>query len=131
MVLYGVNSLAAFLFVHDRLSWTIFSIVGTFPGVLWAISFAALGMKIFHPEKFGQFSSGLNVFGCGGLIVGNLLLGKLLDLAGSNYRLTFLWMAVLMAVAAVFYDAHVFCLAKGWGSRRLSAPAFSRGVMSR
>ena len=56
-------------------------------------------MKLFPEEMFGEFSSGLNVFGCGGLILGNYLMGRFIDLVQSNYRMTFLWSAALFALA--------------------------------
>ena len=69
------------------------------PGMAWGLCLSATSMKLFPAEKFGQFSSGLNVFSCGALIVGNFLVGVLMDLTHSNYRMAFLWTAVISACA--------------------------------
>lgn len=67
-------------------------------------------MKLFPMEKFGQFSGALNVFSCGALIVGNVLIGILMDLTKSNYRTAFLWTAVLLA-SAIF---PMLLVIRGW-----------------
>jgi maltose/moltooligosaccharide transporter len=65
----------------------------------WALGSLAATMKLFPDEKFGQFSSAINVFGCGALILGNYLIGQFMDLVHSNYRMMFLWSTVLFALA--------------------------------
>jgi len=49
----------------------------------------AAAMLLFPQEEFGQFSTGLNVFGCGGLIIGNFLIGVLMDTGRNDYRIPF------------------------------------------
>ena len=92
-------SLLSALFIHDRETYVIFYLVGIFPTVAWSIGSMAASMKLFPEEMFGEFSAGMNVFACGGLILGNYLMGELIDLAQSNYRITFLWSAILFALA--------------------------------
>ena len=65
----------------------------------WGLSLAATSMKLFPVGKFGQFSGALNVFGCGALIVGNILIGALMDWSHDDYRMAFLWTAGISATA--------------------------------
>jgi len=93
------GSLAACFLVHSKTSLVVYTIVFAIPSVGWGLGWLATTMKLFPEEKFGQFSSGLNVFGCGALILGNYLIGKFMDLAHSNYRMAFLWSVLLFALA--------------------------------
>jgi len=56
-------------------------------------------MKLFPAEKFGQFAGAVNVFSCGALIVGNILIGVVMDLTHSNYRMAFFWTALISCIA--------------------------------
>jgi len=94
-----LGSVLAFYFVANRASLLVYIIVFTIPSVGWALGSIAATMRLFPAEKFGQFSSGLNVFACGALILGNYLIGTLMDLTHSNYRMIFLWSAALYALA--------------------------------
>ncbi len=100
MALIVVANLSAFFFVGGWMSFFIFSVTSAMPMVAWGLCQRASAMKLFPSEKFGQFSSGLNVFGCGALIVGNLLMGLLMDFLHSNYRVAFLW-TVVIALCAI------------------------------
>ncbi len=92
-------SLSACFLVTDRGSFLTYTLIFAIPSVGWGLGSLAATMKLFPEEKFGQFSSGLNVFGCGAMILGNYLIGKFMDLIQSNYRLAFLWSACLFALA--------------------------------
>ena len=100
-VTIGLGALLALLFVENRMGFLIYSLAFSLPTVAWYLSQRAASMKLFPAEKFGQFSSGLNVFGCGALIVGNLLIGVLMDVFQSNYRMAFLWTGCIAAVAVI------------------------------
>jgi MFS family permease len=93
-----VSALAGVL-VHNRESYLAYYLIWTLPMVGWVLGSSATTMTLFPKEMFGEFSSGLNIFGCGGLIFGNYLIGKLIDLVHSNYRITFLWTAVLFGLS--------------------------------
>ena len=62
--------------------------------VAWGLGSAAINMKLFPPQKFGQFFAATNIFGCAIRIVANYLIGIFMDLTHSNYRMTYLWFAV-------------------------------------
>lgn len=94
-----LGAILAPILVHSRDGFLAYSIAFSLPCVAWQLSQRASSMKLFPAEKFGQFSSGLNVFGCGALIVGNVLIGALMDMVHSNYRMAFLWTAVISATA--------------------------------
>ena len=94
-----VGALAAYVLVSTATGFLVYSIAFSLPAVTWGLSQRAASMKLFPAEKFGQFSSGLNVFGCGALIVGNFLIGVLMDLTKSNYRVAFLWTVAIAACA--------------------------------
>lgn len=104
------GALLAFLFIGNATGFLIYSLTFSLPTMAWALAQRATSMKLFPLEYFGQFSSGLNVFGCGALIVGNLLIGVLMDATGSNYRVAFLWTVAISAVALV----PMFRVLRGW-----------------
>jgi MFS family permease len=87
------------IFIHGQTSFLVYSLVMTFPVMAWYLGQRAASMKLFPVEKFGQFSGGLNVFSCGALILGNFAIGVLMDVTHSNYRMAFLWTAVISATA--------------------------------
>ena len=103
-------TLCAYFFVHDRTAWWIYALVSALPSCAWGLGNTAFSMALFPQEEFGQFSAGLNVFGMGGLIVGNYLLGKFMDLVHSQYEFAFLWTAVITTVALILMS-RVF---RGW-----------------
>ena len=94
-----VGAMLASVFVRSQNGFLAYSLAFSLPTVAWGLSQRATSMKLFPAQKFGQFSGGLNVFGCGALIVGNLLIGVLMDLTHSNYRMAFLWTAGITASA--------------------------------
>jgi maltose/moltooligosaccharide transporter len=96
---FVIGSVLAFCFVAGKESLFVYSILFTIPSVGWAMGAVAATMHLFPKERFGQFSSGLSVFSCGAIVVGNYLVGTLMDLVHSNYRVNYLWSAVLFALA--------------------------------
>jgi maltose/moltooligosaccharide transporter len=96
-----LGAILASTFVHSQNGFLIYSLAFSLPGMAWGLSLAATSMKLFPVVKFGQFSGALNVFGCGALIVGNILIGVLMDWSHDNYRMAFLWTAGISA-AAIF-----------------------------
>lgn len=106
-------ALAAPLLVRSGQAFFVYSLAAELPLVGWRLGSIAVAMKLFPAEKFGQFSSGLNVFGCGALILGNWLIGMLMDAAGSNYRFAFVWLAVCTAAALPF----MILVLKEWKAR--------------
>ena len=102
-----LSSVAACLLVHGPHSLLIYSLVSSVPSVAWGLGLLSSTMKLFPEEKFGQFSSGLNVFGCGALILGNFLVGAFMDLVQSDYRMAYLWSAGLFAAA--IYPMFLVC----------------------
>ncbi|HEY8966933.1 MAG TPA: MFS transporter, partial [Candidatus Methylacidiphilales bacterium] len=98
-VTFVVALLAAFFLVDGRKSLLLYILLTSIPSVGWSLGVNAGMMRLFPAVRFGQFYSAYNVFGCGALIVGNYLIGQFMDLAHSNYRMTFLWSATLIALA--------------------------------
>ncbi len=88
-----------FFLIDTERGYLLFSVVSTVPTVGWMLGGTATMMRLFPEEKFGQFSSGLNVFGGASLIFGNYITGWFMDLVHSNYRAMFLWSAMLYALA--------------------------------
>jgi maltose/moltooligosaccharide transporter len=96
---YALALMLAYFFVHDRTSWWIYTILSAVPLCAWSLGNATLSIALFPAEKFGQFSAGLNVFGYGGIILGNYLLGTFMDWVHSSYQLAFVWGALMSALA--------------------------------
>ncbi|GAT34429.1 MFS-type transporter, Atg22 family [Terrimicrobium sacchariphilum] len=95
------GALLAFFFIGSATGFLVYSLAFSLPTMAWALAQRATSMKLFPAEYFGQFSSGLNVFGCGALIIGNILIGILMDASGSNYRVAFLWTVGISASALI------------------------------
>lgn len=116
LVLSLAGSLLAFLLVGSQGSWLVYSLAISIPSIGFGLGSLAISMQLFPEKSFGQFSSGINVFGCGGLILGNYLIGEFMDLTDSNYRLVFLW-------CALFYGAAVVPMVSVWrGWKRHGGP---------
>lgn len=101
LVVLAIMPMTAYLFVNHKSHWLVYTLLSTVPGTFWALSITALSMTLFPGRVFGQFSAGMNVFGCGGLIFGNYLAGLFMDLTGSNFRLIFLWSVLFYASALI------------------------------
>jgi MFS family permease len=96
-----LGQVGAYVWVTDKNSFFIYSIVSSTYSTGWGLGSLAMTMKLFPEEKFGQFSSGLSVFSCGAIILGNYLLGQFMDLVHSDYRMIYVWTAASMAMAIV------------------------------
>lgn len=116
IILLTVGALIAYFTVNDQNGYLIYSLLYAVPLAGWTLGAAATAMKLFPPEKFGQFSGGMNVFACGGLLVGNFAIGLLVDLVHGNYRIAFLWTVVLSAMAIV----PMVMVIRGW--KQLGGP---------
>lgn len=103
-------ALSAPFWIHSSNSFLVYSLVAEIPLVAWRLGSIAVAMKIFPSEKFAQFSSGLNVFGCGALILGNWLIGILMDSFDSNYRYAFVWFGICCLLAL----PSMVLVLKGW-----------------
>lgn len=117
------GAVLASLFVHSQNGFLVYSVAFSLPTVAWALSQRATSMKLFPVEKFGQFSGALNVFGCGSLIVGNILIGALMDMFHSNYRAAFFWTAIISAAAII----PMVLVIRGW--KQHGGPAHYRAPL--
>jgi maltose/moltooligosaccharide transporter len=86
-----VTPLLGYIFISSKHSYLTYALLSTIPGVFWGLSGVALSMSLFPDRVFGQFSAGMNVFGCGGLIFGNYLAGLFMDLVHSDFKMIFFW----------------------------------------
>lgn len=96
--------------VNNENSYLAYSLFSILPTVAWSLGSMATAMLLFPQEEFGQFSSGLNVFGCGGLIIGNFLIGVLMDVVLNDYRTAFLWTTVFAGIAIL----PMLLVIRGW-----------------
>ncbi|MES2310418.1 MAG: MFS transporter [Verrucomicrobiota bacterium] len=96
------SMIVAYFWVHEERGWLFFSIVSTLPTVAWGLGSVTTAIFIFPKEKFGQFSSGMNVFGYGALIFFNSVIGQVIDLSSGNYRLILAWSFILFFLAFIF-----------------------------
>jgi maltose/moltooligosaccharide transporter len=110
ITLISLGAIGAYVAVDGKTAYLVYSLLYAVPLACWSLSASATAMKLFPPAKFGQFSGGLNVFACGGLILGNVLVGLLIDVAGNNYRVAFLWTVVLAASALI----PMILVIRGW-----------------
>lgn len=99
LVVMLAGYILAYFLVDNKSSWLIYSLAMALPGVTWGLGSLALTMQLFPDRVFGQFSAGLNVFGCGGVIGGNYLIGWLMDWTNSHYQYVFLWSAFFYALS--------------------------------
>lgn len=84
-------TLLAFFFTNDKPTAILFAIIGAPAVTCWALANATLNMQLFPSEKFGQFFAATSIFGCGIAILGNYLVGLFMDMAHSNYRMSYIW----------------------------------------
>lgn len=99
----------AYFFVQSKTTWLIYAVLIIPPTVGWMLGWIAVMMLLFPGDRFGQFSSGLNVLGYGSLVVTSYLLGSFMDWA-HNFRMIFALCTVLYAAAAILM-LMVYC---GW-----------------
>lgn len=107
--LAGTTALA-YVAVNGKISWLLYSLVFTLPYAGWSLAGSAVMMALFPSKNFGQFFSGFNILGQGGMILGNYLVGHFIDMCHSNYRLVFLWSVVCFVTAIV----PMFMVYRGW-----------------
>jgi MFS family permease len=110
LALLTATAILAYYLVTDRNTWLIYSLLSSIPAVGWTLGSLTITMRLFPEQNFGQFASGINVFGCGGMIIGNYLCGTYMDYTGSNYRLIFWWIAFFCAAAIIPMTA----VYRGW-----------------
>jgi MFS family permease len=96
---FALASIVAYFLVHDKTTFIIYTVGIAIPSVGWNLGQMTASMKLLPLEKFGQFSSAFNVFGSATLILANYLMGQLMDLVKSNYRMTFLCSGVCYVLA--------------------------------
>jgi maltose/moltooligosaccharide transporter len=107
------SAILARLFVGNETSYLVYFITFAVPVAIWALGNSAATMKLFPAEQFGQLSSGINIFSTGAMIGGNFLIGLLMDLMHNDYRMAFVWTALLSA-CAVYPMLQVI---RGWHER--------------
>jgi len=90
MVCQIVIYFLSYFLVVDKPTVLIFTLLNIVPIVISQIAFNSTNMILFPKERFGQFSSGLNVFAMGCTIVASLMVGRLMDFSGHNYRLHYI-----------------------------------------
>jgi len=105
-----ISALFFYFLVTSKTSYYVASLIFIVPVIAWNLGSQAMAMELFPEGKFGQFSSGLNVFGCGAMILGNYMIGQYMDWVHSNYRMVYLWSAVF-AAASLFPMILVY---RGW-----------------
>lgn len=93
--------LAGYFWVQTKGDYIAYSLMFILPTSAWLLASMAVAMLLFPSAKFGQFSGAMNVFGCGGQIGGNLLIGFLIDFFHNDYRMALLWIAVFAGAAII------------------------------
>lgn len=101
LIVITLTPLCAYLFVDNKAAWLGYSLLSQIPAVGWGLGSVALSMTLFPDRVFGQFSAGMNVFGCGGMIFGNYLAGVFMDATHGNFRFIFLWSVLFYAIAII------------------------------
>ncbi|XHR30578.1 MAG: MFS transporter [Chthoniobacteraceae bacterium] len=110
LVCFVFLALYAATLLEGKVAYFVYTAFLSLPAVGWGLGIMTTTMVLFPKERFGQFSSALNVFGCGGTILGNYAIGKFMDLAHSNYRMAYVWCIVLYVIA-IYPMVLVY---KGW-----------------
>ena len=105
-----LTALGAYFFVHDRTGWLVYVVVHALPSCAWGLGWAKLNIELLPAGEYAQFSGGTNVFAYGGLVVGNYLLGALMDRLGSTYEVAFLWAAGMTLASLV----PLWLVYRGW-----------------
>lgn len=85
-------NILSFFYIHDFQTLMIFNVLTSFISAGFGLGNGAMSMRLFPSQKFGQFSTAVNIFAMGIGIAGNTLVGLFMDLMHSNYRMAYLWM---------------------------------------
>jgi MFS family permease len=91
---YFVHGSAAFSWLY--LAWIPFQ-------AMYLAANYPLIMALLPKERFGQFCSAQALVNAAGMICGTALVGKFMDLMGSDYRYLYMWMFT-------FHALSVFCM---------------------
>jgi maltose/moltooligosaccharide transporter len=110
LVALAITSLASYFLVTNERWFMIYSVFLAIPTVAYWLGLSVITMGIFPPDKFAQMSSGMNVFACGALIVGNLLIGQMFDYIRGAYSMVFIWCAIFYGLALI----PTFALYREW-----------------
>ena len=122
LVVQVVVSVAAFFLVNDKFTMTVYLVLSALPLVSWKLASFATSVKIFPKAKFGQFLSALNVFGTGSMVVGNMLIGALIDYFNDDYRIAFAWAGFFAAGALTCMLLVLRCYQRLGGPENYTAP---------
>jgi len=90
----AIVGILAFFLLNSKEALLVYTLVYAPVGVAAALGGATFTMKLFPLEKFGQLSSGMNLFGTGIGIVGNFAIGIFMDLMHSDFRMALAWQAL-------------------------------------
>jgi MFS family permease len=99
LCIYAVSTAYGVFFVRDADTLAVALVAHTVLSGTYFTASASLGQALFPKLKFAQFASAAGVASSIGSIVLAAVLGPVLDLSGSNYRLTWLFGLILCGSA--------------------------------
>jgi len=94
-------NICSFFFIHDRWSYIVLAIILLPATVMFAAAKLPIYMSLLPKESYGQFCSAQALVNAIGLIAGNLMAGKFIDLVG-NYRYIYIWSAFFQVLSLFF-----------------------------
>jgi Na+/melibiose symporter-like transporter len=95
---FGIANLCCFFFMKDTVSYTLWTLITSAVLAIWAASSLPMFAAVLPKQSFGQFCAATAICNSIGLILGNVLAGKLMDLLG-DYSYHYLFNAAF-AIAA-------------------------------
>lgn len=122
MVLYAASTLYGSVFVVDSDTFKYALVAHTILSGAYYTATAGLGAFLFPRSRFGQFASAASIVGATGTIAAGLVIGPLIDLTGSNYRVTFIAGLVLCICSSTALTLVYFRFKQFGGPKHYVAP---------
>lgn len=101
-LLVGLVQIAMFLWMDTIVSAFLFNVVAGSVGALMAMASIPMTFAHLPKEKFGQLTGCQSLVNQGLFFAGSLLIGNLINWAGGNYRLVFLYVGVCNWACVLF-----------------------------
>lgn len=103
MALYFISMLLALIYFEGAKEFSVIYMLHVVVSGIYFTANASLPMMLFPKLRFSQFASAAGIVSGLSLLVVGTVQGKVLDWAGSNYKLTLLGSAVFAGIALVLH----------------------------
>lgn len=122
LILYFVLSMAGTFWISNEQSFVVIFVAHVIISGIFMTAVSSLGQRLFPKSTFAQFFSAASMVSSVFMFVLTPLVGGILDMSGSVYRLTFVMGGVLAGLAIIAFLAVLRYYNSLGGDRSYSAP---------